>query len=470
VGKTRLAIEYAWHHHDDYTALLFVTADTQGSLARNLAGLCGPAVLDLPQQDEPEQEPRRLAVLRWLQDNPGWLLIVDNVDTPEAAGAAEDLLAQLHGGHVLLTGRLSNWSARVEPLELDVLAVDDAVDFLLARTDAKRRKAVDDDTQAHTLAVELGQLALALEQAGAYMCVHRLTFAGYLEQWRDQHDRVLEWYDERLMQYPRPLAVTWQTSVDQLTTPAQQLLEHLAWFAPDPIPESLFEKYDGVPSPSTPAVRGSPNLAPYGALAELDSYSLVTRSGDSPTFTVHRLVQDVTRRSLQDDTEHYTLTESLRWVNAAFEGDPHDVRTWPTLDPLAPHAHAVVGYADQAGIADPTAHLMAHLGAQYHTKAQYAEAEPLLRRALTIDEESIGSDHPEVAIHLTNLAQLLKTTNRLAEAEPPMRRAVSIFLESQGPDHPSIVTVRKNYVGLLQAQGRSEAEIQAALDALKGCE
>ena len=47
-----------------------------------------------------------------------------------------------------------------------------------------------------------------------------------------------------------------------------------------------------------------------------------------------------------------------------------------------------------------------------------AEAEPLMRRALTIDERSFGPDHPEVAISLNNLAQLLQATNRLAEAEP----------------------------------------------------
>jgi hypothetical protein len=108
VGKTRLAIEYAWQHAAEYTALLFVAADSPESLARNLAGLCGPAVLDLPEQDLPEEEPQRLAVLQWLREHPGWLLIVDNVDTLEAARAAEDLLASLHGGHVLLTGRLSS--------------------------------------------------------------------------------------------------------------------------------------------------------------------------------------------------------------------------------------------------------------------------------------------------------------------------------------------------------------------------
>ena len=67
-----------------------------------------------------------------------------------------------------------------------------------------------------------------------------------------------------------------------------------------------------------------------------------------------------------------------------------------------------------------------------------AEAEPLMRRALAIDEQSYGADHPNVAIDLNNLAQLLQATNRLAEAEPLMRRALAIDEQSYGADHPNV--------------------------------
>jgi Tetratricopeptide repeat len=56
-----------------------------------------------------------------------------------------------------------------------------------------------------------------------------------------------------------------------------------------------------------------------------------------------------------------------------------------------------------------------------------AAAEPLFRRALAIDEASLGPNHPNVAIRLNSLAFLLRTTNRLAAAEPLMRRALAIF-------------------------------------------
>ena len=88
-----------------------------------------------------------------------------------------------------------------------------------------------------------------------------------------------------------------------------------------------------------------------------------------------------------------------------------------------------------------------------------AEAEPLMRRALSIDEKSFGPEHPNVAIRLNNLAQLLQDTNRLAEAEPLMRRALAIDEKSLGPEHPNVARDLNNLAQLLQATNRlAEAE------------
>ena len=77
-----------------------------------------------------------------------------------------------------------------------------------------------------------------------------------------------------------------------------------------------------------------------------------------------------------------------------------------------------------------------------------AEAEPLMRRALAIGEQSFGPEHPSVAIRLNNLAMLLQDTDRLAEAEPLMRRALAIGEQSFGPEHPT-VAIRLNNLAML---------------------
>jgi tetratricopeptide (TPR) repeat protein len=88
-----------------------------------------------------------------------------------------------------------------------------------------------------------------------------------------------------------------------------------------------------------------------------------------------------------------------------------------------------------------------------------AEAEPLMRRTLAIDEKSYGQDHPKVAIRLNNLAILLKDTNRLAEAEPLMRRALEIDEKSYGQNHPTVAIRLNNLAQLLNDTNRlAEAE------------
>src|SRR5205823_1461062 len=78
VGKSRAAIEYAWRHVDDYNALLFVSALTPAEFRANLANLTG--VLRTT-SDGTSIEQQLEEVLRWLDVHPGWLLIIDGVDT-----------------------------------------------------------------------------------------------------------------------------------------------------------------------------------------------------------------------------------------------------------------------------------------------------------------------------------------------------------------------------------------------------
>jgi tetratricopeptide (TPR) repeat protein len=193
---------------------------------------------------------------------------------------------------------------------------------------------------------------------------------------------------------------------------------------------------------------------------------------------------------------------ALTLVARAFPNPAADVRNWPRCALLLPHAETVIGHVDKyyppldgeggaagagwgdslgvatavsphpnpprqgegeralpAALAAPLAHLLNQMFTYLYARADYAQAEPLMRRALAIDETSFGTDHPKVAIRLNNLAQLLKATNRLAEAEPLMRRALTIDETSFGTDHPEVAINLNNLAQLLQTTNRrAEAE------------
>ena len=84
------------------------------------------------------------------------------------------------------------------------------------------------------------------------------------------------------------------------------------------------------------------------------------------------------------------------------------------------------------------------------------EAEPLMRRALEIDETTFGKQHPAVAIRLNNLAALLHATHRIEKAEPLMRRALEINETALGKQHPAVAINLNNLAALLHATHRIE--------------
>ncbi|CAN0560503.1 unnamed protein product, partial [Laminaria digitata] len=57
-------------------------------------------------------------------------------------------------------------------------------------------------------------------------------------------------------------------------------------------------------------------------------------------------------------------------------------------------------------------------------QGNYAEALPLYKRSLAIDEKALGPEHPSVAISLNGLAGLFRTQGNYAEAGPLYKRSL----------------------------------------------
>ncbi len=465
IGKTRLALEYAWRHADDFTAFLFASANTPDALETNLARLSAPDALDLADYKSGKQDEQLAAVIRWLQQNKDWLLILDNVDTPEAAAAVQKFVASFSGGHVLITSRLTQWGRGIQLLSLDVIPVADAVDFLLAFTQGQRAARPDDAGQAEVLSARLGCLPLALTHAAAYIGYYAIGFGDYLAEFERNLARVLEYHDHMVIEYEtepekagmvKTVATTFFISFDRLGPLEKAILRAASFLAPAPIPLVIFEQApeelqallklwceESGEEPAEKPVRD--------AVAELARFSLVTR-GDG-TFSVHRMVQAVQRDRLGQAALIRWAEGAVRLVNRAF---PYvEFSNWSLCEQLIPHAQACAGFIERLDLQlSEAARLLNKSGFYLKARAQYAAAEPLYRQALKIDERSFGPEHPDVAINLNNLAQLLQDTNRLAEAEPLMARVVTIFEKSLGENHPNVAIALNNLATLLQDTNR----------------
>jgi hypothetical protein len=318
VGKTRTAIEYALKYKEDYRALLFVVADSPENLKRNLASLTGPMLLNLKDLQQGPEEDRVAAALNWLIENPGWYLILDNVDTLEAKDAVLDVLSQFSGGHLVITSRLSDreWVDYVESLELDILKPEDAKDFLLERT-PHRKKCANDEKDAAELITKLGGLAIALEQAGAYIDYSRTCSIGvYLNRWITGENIVRKW-SKTLRNYPKSVTVTWDTTMNVMGKNAVELLRILSWFTSSPIPQAISTTKTALSVlqnfTNDPCNRQS-FYAVEDALIELASFSMLKtfEVDGEPCISIHGVVLDVTKDQIEESKRDSYLIRAVK--------------------------------------------------------------------------------------------------------------------------------------------------------------
>ena len=136
--------------------------------------------------------------------------------------------------------------------------------------------------------------------------------------------------------------------------------------------------------------------------------------------------------------------------SAGYEDTSDLVQLTLVQDPIALHRE-IAGISKLHGPQScELANFLNNAGQKLNRIGRFAEAEPLMRRALSIGEVCFGKNHPDVAIYLNNLASLLQDTNRLAEAEPLMRRALAIGEASYGNDHFEVAVYISNLAILLR--------------------
>jgi hypothetical protein len=317
VGKTTLATEFAHKYGMFYDLVYWITGGSREELLRSYLSLLKLLEIPIPEQRGERDENYSARIVRLINENlpkyhKHYLLVVDNIEDPA-------LVADLSPpqGHVLYTSRNNDW---MRQLDIDVLKREESIALLLQLTGLS--PSLTD--QAGELAEELGDLPLALAQAAAYIKQQRLsTFEAYLDIYRTSQAILLSRQQIQSSlngKYGREAIVmtTWNTTMQKLSTDAQQLMEYFAYVKSDSIPIKPFEEIEN-----------------YERMIDnLVSYSMIKREKHD-SISVHRLVQLVERIDHQKNHRDLAVLNELldKWLRFwAMQNEKHGLGTQFTKD------------------------------------------------------------------------------------------------------------------------------------------
>ena len=314
------------------------------------------------------------------------------------------------------------------------------------------------DEEAEKLAAELGDLPLAAAQAAAYLEQTGSTAADYLRRFRDQ--RAVLVARGEVLGYQGRVDTAWLLALDRLrveSPAAVQLLEFVAFLAPEPIPVSLFTDHcELLDQPLQ-----DPN-AVIDAIGAGVRYSLIRRSGD--TFDVHRLVQAVIRHRLAADRRDAVPARVVALLAAACPGESEAPSNWPVYERLAPHLLAIGVLADKHS---ESRRLMlatvAYLSNRGDTRGSRLIGEELHRSW----QRQLGPDHSDTLTAAAALTATLTWRGRSDHAGALGEDALRRSQRALGPDHPVTLRLAASLIRALSWQGRSDQACTLGEDALR---
>ncbi|MFJ3336891.1 FxSxx-COOH system tetratricopeptide repeat protein [Streptomyces sp. NPDC086766] len=331
VGKTQLAIEYAYRHQAEYDVVWWIPSERPGQIGQALvelaqrlglvttteANIAGPAVREALREGRPYAR---------------WLLIFDNADNPEQV---RHYFPQGGNGTILVTSRNRRWGQVGGSLEVDVFTREESKELL------RRSGPPLSDAEADRLAEALGDLPLALEQAAAWRAETGMPASEYLRLFENKRMELLEVAPPP--DYQLPVAAAWNVSLDHLETrspAALRLLQLCSYFAPDPISRSIFSGLGNSSIfPELDAALNDP-MRLARAIREVNRYSLARIDHRTNSIEMHRLVQLVlnNRMSLEEQARMRHGAHTL--LAAADPRTPQDPASWPRYSELYSHVIA----------------------------------------------------------------------------------------------------------------------------------
>ncbi|PVF92961.1 hypothetical protein CPB86DRAFT_144260, partial [Serendipita vermifera] len=501
-GKTQVASFWIEANKDKFTNIIFIDASSQQQIEADLETAirsAGPEWSEATWND----------AVAYLSQGKGWLLFFDNADAPDLL--LEEYLPNSTFGAVLITTRNRDCASYAPDSHIQVGEMPETEAIDLLHKVANVYPSSNDKSVA--IVKELGMLALAVTQAGAYIFKTR-HLDKYLDIFGKHRAELMREASLKGRNYQGSTYTAFDLSFRLLPGEAQEFMKICAFLHHSNIPQALFEKSISNQFRSAGDIEGYPPMPEMEILIsslestfglEWDDYifqkrvepilqgSLIDGSvdlHDRTIYNIHPLVQTYIQDFLVPaDQDRYALSAGQlllggirlsehdnKWNRdllphvenlpnrikqahisyaKAFANVYESTGKWSACLALWKYCH--IHCVKEFGEHDSRAIVMkARVGTALNECGEWKEAETIWREVWEHQKGVLGPRHHDTIVAMSNLASTLGNRGQLEEAEKMKREVLELQIEIIGPQHPDTIVAMNNLACTLVDRGQLE--------------
>ncbi|KAJ9144548.1 Tetratricopeptide repeat-containing [Pleurostoma richardsiae] len=468
VGKTQVALQYAYQNLDQFDVILWIAAENAiaiGQSCRLIAEELG--LLDSGDETK-DSAAATWKIKNWLGTTKSpCLVIFDNADDLVALKTA---WPRAFNGSVLLTTRdfTVATSLTAQYLQIEALGNDEGSKMLLKAVDLEDASE-EDAKHAVVISETFGGLPLALTQIGGFITQRKLSVQDFLPLY-ERYSAKIDARKTPGSDYEYTLSTVWDISFEKLPKDSAHLLSLLSFFDPDSISEDIL-------------LHGSQGLDDFFAFLsddfdlgdaseELLRAALIQRARASSVLSIHRLVQSAARKRLDrfwSDKFLDAVVHMLCWgfPDHSSTDIGHQILAWARCEKCLPHVNHLVDLVRRSGTTPQDrqkyADLLLKCSWYLYEREMYVIAKGMVEQAVATFEDTSTLSYAS-AIDLGGLIDL--DLAQAAQALEPFKRALEIRRARLGPEDPFIAYSLNNIALAYTELGELDLAYEAHQEAI----
>ncbi|KAF8242244.1 TPR-like protein [Wilcoxina mikolae CBS 423.85] len=499
IGKTQIALKYAYRHGTSYQYVFWLDAkdmtalETSGRIIveklvlqrikkcpsapdfiKISSELGMPGCLDSSGNINYDalKSPWNVAK-RWLAEvgNEQWLLLIDNNDDLDSVDLLE-ILPSCNWGHVIVTSRREELAFHGHSIPVE--EIDDGLGLLLKGMKLKHEDLSKDDlNHASKIVQQLGSFPLALVHAASHMFVKKVDFETYLGK---LDKNFMDTFGEipKVGMYRKGGVFTWELSYRELGPSAARLLHLCAFLSNEDIPDEL--------------LRGGKTVAGEwlsadeldNAIEELLTFSFVKRKmllGKS--ISIHPIIHRWAREHLEANLRGEKASEAIWLVASVLEmgnaertplywGFERRIRNHLNL--CSQHISDYFVDVEKCPLDKDSYVAMRMLGRAHAYWNNYELSIIAYETALIGLQNAVGGDHKQTLDVVHSMASVLIQKAEYDNALEWYQRALDGYEKTLGHDHESTLNTVHCMAIVFNNQGEYDKSLEWYQRALDGYE